>query len=273
MATQREKSKVFAELHARPGAFLIPNPWDAGSAKILTALGFEALATSSGACAGTFGRRDGRVSRSEALAHARAIVEASDVPVAADLEKGFGDAPEDAATTIQEASAVGLVGGSIEDASGDPQKPIYDLGHATDRIIAAVSAARGVPFKFMLTARAENFIRGNPDLEDTIRRLKAYEKAGADVLFAPGLPDVEAVRRVCASLSRPFNFMAGIKGKSFAVADLTAAGVKRISLASSLYRAAMTGLLEAANEVKDQGTFSYIDRSLVTSDLNRFLEP
>jgi 2-methylisocitrate lyase-like PEP mutase family enzyme len=173
----------------------------------------------------------------------------------------------------QKASAVGLVGGSIEDASGDPQKPIYDLGHATDRIIAAVSAARGVPFKFMLTARAENFIRGNPDLEDTIRRLKAYEKAGADVLFAPGLPDVEAVRRVCASLSRPFNFMAGIKGKSFAVADLTAAGVKRISLASSLYRAAMTGLLEAANEVKDQGTFSYIDRSLVTSDLNRFLEP
>jgi 2-methylisocitrate lyase-like PEP mutase family enzyme len=215
MATQREKSKVFAELHARPGAFLIPNPWDAGSAKILTALGFEALATSSGACAGTFGRREGRVSRSEALAHARAIVEASDVPVAADLEKGFGDAPEDAATTIQEASAVGLVGGSIEDASGDPQKPIYDLGHATDRIIAAVSAARGVPFKFMLTARAENFIRGNPDLEDTIRRLKAYEKAGADVLFAPGLPDVEAVRRVCASLSRAVQLYGWYQGQIF----------------------------------------------------------
>jgi 2-methylisocitrate lyase-like PEP mutase family enzyme len=207
------------------------------------------------------------------LAHARAIVEATDLPVAADLEKGFGDAPEDAALTIKEAGTVGLVGGSIEDASGDSQKPIYDVEHATKRIAAAVSAARAMSFKFMLTARAENYLRGNPDLEDTIRRLKAYEEAGADVLFAPGLPDVEAVRRVCAALSRPFNFMVGIRGKSFTVADLTAAGVKRISLATSLYRAAMTGLLDAAQEAKERGTFTFIDRSMATPDLNKFMEP
>jgi 2-methylisocitrate lyase-like PEP mutase family enzyme len=273
VATQSEKSKAFSELHARSDPFIIPNPWDAGSARMLTALGFLALATSSGACAGTLGRRDGRVSRSEALAHARAIVEATDLPVAADLEKGFGDAPEDAALTIKEAGAVGLVGGSIEDASGDSQKPIYDVEHATKRIAAAVSAARAMSFKFMLTARAENYLRGNPDLEDTIRRLKAYEEAGADVLFAPGLPDVEAVRRVCAALSRPFNFMVGIRGKSFTVADLTAAGVKRISLATSLYRAAMTGLLDAAQEAKERGTFTFIDRSMATPDLNKFMEP
>lgn len=271
--TQAEKSKIFAALHVRPGPLVIPNPWDAGSARMLAALGFEALATSSGACAGTLGRRDGRVSRPEALAHARTIVDATDLPVSADLENGFGHAPEDAGTTIREASMIGLVGASIEDASGDPAKPIYDLTHATDRIAAAVSAARASSFKFMLTARAENFLRGDPDLEDTIRRLKAYEQAGADVLFAPGLPDVEAVRRVCASLSRPFNFMAGIKGKSFPVAELVAAGVKRVSLATSLYRAAMAGLLNAAQEVKDHGTFAYIDRSLATPELNKFMQP
>jgi 2-methylisocitrate lyase-like PEP mutase family enzyme len=239
---------------------------------MLGALGFEALATSSGAKAGVLGRRDGRVSRAEALAHARQIVEATELPVSADLEKGFGDAPDDAAATIREAAGVGLVGGSIEDATGDPARPLYDLAAATARITAAAAAARALPFRFMLTARAENFIRGNPDLDDTIRRLKAYEQAGAEVLMAPGLPDLEAVRKVCASLSRPFNFMAGIKGKSPPVADLAAAGVKRVSLATSLYRAAMTGALAAAREVKDMGTFGYLDRTLATPELNAFLK-
>jgi 2-methylisocitrate lyase-like PEP mutase family enzyme len=269
--TQAEKSKRFVALHERAGAFVIPNPWDAGSARVLASLGFEALATSSGAKAGVLGRRDGRVTRAEALANAKAIIDATDLPVAADLEKGFGDAPEDAATTIRDACGVGLVGGSIEDATGDPAKPIFEHDLAVRRIEAAVAAARGLPVKFMLTARAENFIRGNPNLDDTIRRLKAYEDAGADVLFAPGLPDIAAVRTVCASLKRPFNFMAGIKGKSFTVADLAGAGVKRISLATSLYRAAMTGLVEAAREVKDQGTFGYIDASLSTPELNAFM--
>lgn len=270
--TVDEKARRFSALHERPGAFVIPNPWDAGSARLLAGLGFEALATSSGACAGVLGRRDGRVSRAEAIAHAKAIVEATDLPVAADLENGFGDTPEDAAVTIRDAGAVGLVGGSIEDSSGNPEKPIYNADHALRRVEAAVVAARSLPARFLLTARAENFIRGNPDLADTIRRLKAYEKAGADVLFAPGLPDLAAVKEVCASLERPFNFMVGIKGRSFTVADLTAAGVKRISLATSLYRAAITGLLDAAREVKDHGTFGYLDGSIATPDLNALLK-
>ena len=188
-ATQSEKAARFRALHEGPGAFVVANPWDAGSARILAALGFQALATSSGASAGVLGRRDGRVTRDEALAHARAIVEATDLPVSADLEKGFGDAPATAAETIRLAAGVGLVGGSIEDATGDKAKPLYDIGHATERVAAAAQAARALPFPFTLTARAENFLRGNPDLDDTIRRLQAFERAGADVLFAPGLPD------------------------------------------------------------------------------------
>jgi 2-methylisocitrate lyase-like PEP mutase family enzyme len=267
-SAQTEKSQRFVALHQRAGAFIIPNPWDGGSARLLQGMGFEALATSSSACAATFGRRDGHVTRAEALSHAKAIVEATDLPVAGDLEKGFGDSAEDAATTIREAAGIGLVGGSIEDCSGSADKPIYDIAHATRRVEAAVAVARALPFKFMLTARAENFIRGNPDIEDTIRRLQAFEKAGADVLFAPGLPDVEAVRRVCASISKPFNFMAGIKGKSFPVQELAAAGVKRISLAGSLYRIAVTAMAEAAREVKDQGSFGYLDRSMSSPDFN-----
>ncbi len=269
--TQYEKATRFKALHAGPGAFVIANAWDAGSARILAALGFSALATSSGASAGILGRRDGNVTRDEALAQARAIVEATGLPVSADLEKGFGDAPSDAAETIRRAAAAGLVGGSIEDATGSKDRPLYDLGHAVERVAAAAQAARALPFPFMLTARAENFLRGNPDLDDTIRRLQAFERAGADVLFAPGLPDVAAVRAVCAALSKPFNFMAGIKGKSFTVAELEAAGVRRISLATSLYRAAMSGLLEAAREVKASGTFGYLDRSLSTAELNGFM--
>jgi 2-methylisocitrate lyase-like PEP mutase family enzyme len=270
--SQSDKATRFRALHHGPGAFLIPNPWDAGSARILAGLGFEALATSSGASAGILGRRDGKVTREEALAHARAIVGATDLPVSADLEKGFGDAPAVAAETIRLAAEVGLVGGSIEDATGDKDKPLYDLSLAAERVAAAVQAARALPFPFTLTARAENFLRGNPNLDDTIKRLQAFEKAGADVLFAPGLPDLEAVRTVCAAVSKPFNFMVGIKGKSFTVAELTAAGVKRISLATSLYREAMSGLVNAAREVKDKGTFGYLDRSLTTPELNNFMQ-
>jgi 2-methylisocitrate lyase-like PEP mutase family enzyme len=271
-ATQADKATRFKELHSGERAFLIPNPWDAGSARILSGLGFQALATSSGACAAVLGRRDGKVSRDEALAHARAIVMATELPVSADLEKGFGDAPTDAAHTIQLAGAAGLVGGSIEDASGNRDRPLFDFEHAVDRIAAAVEAARKHSFGFTLTARTENFLRGNPDLDDTIRRLQAFEKAGADVLMAPGLPDLAAVRAVCSSLKKPVNFMAGIKGKSFTVAELEAAGVRRISLATSLYRAAMSGLMDAAREVKENGSFGYLERTLTTPDLNQFMQ-
>lgn len=269
--SQHEKAILFQALHRGARAFVIANPWDAGSARLLAGLGFQALATSSGASAGILGRRDGKVTRDEALAHSRAIVEATELPVSADLEKGFGDTPDAAAETIRLAAAVGLVGGSIEDASGDKDRPIYGIEHAVERVAAAVRAARALSFPFTLTARAENFLRGNPDLGDTIKRLQAYEKAGADVLFAPGLPDLAAVKKVCASLSKPFNFMVGIKGRSFTVAELEAAGVRRISLATSLYRAAMTGLLEAAKEVSEKGSFNYLDRSISTLDLNTLM--
>ena len=269
---QSEKAARFRALHEAPGAFVIPNPWDAGSARILAALGFQALATSSGAEAGALGRRDGKVTREEALAHCRAIVEATDLPVSADLEKCFADAPKEAAETIGLAAAVGLVGGSIEDATGSKDKPLFDLDTATERVAAAVAVARALSFPFTLTARTESFLRGNPNLDDVIRRLQAFEKAGADVLMAPGLPDLAAVRAVCAAVRKPVNFMVGIKGRSFTVAELTAAGVKRISLATSLYRTAMSGLIDAAREVKDKGTFGYVDRGVTSAELAGFME-
>jgi 2-methylisocitrate lyase-like PEP mutase family enzyme len=272
MRVDREaKSARFAALHAGPRAFVIANAWDPGSAKLLAGLGFEALATSSGAAAGVLGRRDGQITREESIAHARAMAAATDLPVSADLENGFGAAPEAAAETIRLAAGAGLVGGSIEDATGEPARPIYDFTLAVERIEAAAQAARALPFRFFLTARAECFLHGRADLDDTIRRLQAFERAGADVLFAPGLPDLEAVRAVCASLSRPVNFMAGIRGKSFSVAELEAAGVRRISLATSLFRAAMSGLADAAREVREQGTFGYLDRVLVTPELNKLM--
>ncbi|HEX5223388.1 MAG TPA: isocitrate lyase/phosphoenolpyruvate mutase family protein [Verrucomicrobiae bacterium] len=269
-ATHQAKAVRFQELHRKPGALLIPNPWDAGSARLLAGLGYEALATSSAAAAGVLGRRDGRMSREESLANARAIVEATDLPVAADLENGFGDHPSAAAETIRLAAGIGLVGGSIEDARPYRDKPIYEFELATERIAAAVEAARSLPFPFTLAARAENFVRGNPDLDDTIKRLVAYEKAGADVLFAPGLPDLAAVRAVCSAVSRPVNFAVGGRGRSFSVAELVEAGVKRISFAASFYRASMTALLEAAQEAQTKGTFSFVDRAMLTADLNRF---
>lgn len=270
--TQSDKASRFQALHQGPGAFVMANAWDAGSARLLAGLGFQALATSSGAAAGVLGRRDGQITREEALTQARSMAMATDLPISADLEKGFGDSPEGVAATIQLAAAAGLVGGSIEDASGDKQKPLYDLATATERVAAAVQAARTLPFAFTLTARAENFLRGNPDLDDTIQRLQAFERAGADVLFAPGLPDLAAVRTVCAAVSKPVNFMVGIKGKSFTVAELADAGVKRISLATSLYRAAMSGLLTAAREVQENGAFGYLDHTLTTAEWNNFMQ-
>ncbi len=271
MPSQHDKALRFRALHEIPGIFVIPNVWDGGSASVMAGLGFEALATSSAACAATLGKLDGEITREEALAHARLIVAVTPHPVAADLENGFGDSPETAAETIRLAAAAGLVGGSIEDASGDCGAPIYALGQAVQRVAAAAEAAHRLPFPFMLTARAENFLHDKPDLDDTVRRLQAFERAGADVLFAPGLPDLAAVRIVCSALTKPFNFMVGMRGRSFALADLAAAGVKRVSLSTSLYRAAITGLFAAAREAKEAGTFSYVETLIKGDDLNRYL--
>jgi 2-methylisocitrate lyase-like PEP mutase family enzyme len=269
--TQNDKAVRFAALHEAPGVFVIPNPWDVPSARLLVGLGFQALATSSAASAATLGRRDGRLTRDQSLANAHSIAEAVDVPVSGDLENGFGERPEVVAETIRLAADVGLVGCTIEDSTGNPDKPLYDFDLAVERIAAASQAARSLPFRFMLAARAHNFLYPNPSLDDTIRRLQAFEKAGADVLFAPGLPDVATVRTVCRSTEKPFNFMVGIKGKSFSVAELADAGVKRISLATSLYRAAMTGLLEAAREVQNTGQFGFVDRNTTTVELNQLM--
>jgi 2-methylisocitrate lyase-like PEP mutase family enzyme len=263
-ATQAEKAKRFQELHRREGAFVIPNPWDAGTARILTRLGFEALTTTSAGLAFTLGRRDGdgSVSRDDALANARAIVEATDLPVAADLENGYGDSPETAAETIRLAGEAGLVGASIEDATGDPRRPIYELAHAVERIAAASEAARAHPFPFVLVARAENFLHGRPDLDDTIRRLQAFESSGADVLYAPGLTKAEEIRTVCASLRKPVNVVMGLKSASFSVAELAALGVRRISVGSALTRAAFGAVLRAGREMRESGTFRFAEEAL-----------
>lgn len=270
--TQIEKAARFQELHRKPGVLLIPNPWDAGSARILAGLGFEAFTTSSAAAAGILGRSDGKLTRDEALAHARVIVEATDLPVAADLENGFGDRPETAAETIRLAAAAGLVGGSIEDARADRSKPIYDLSLAIERVQAVVEAVRALPFPFTFVARAENFVRGNPNLDDTIKRLAAFEKAGADVLFAPGLPDLASVRTVCNAVSKPVNFAVSGRGKSFSVVELADAGVRRISFAASFYRAAMTGLIDAAREAREKGTFTFVNHAVLTPELTQFFD-
>jgi 2-methylisocitrate lyase-like PEP mutase family enzyme len=272
MIPQAEKAAHFRALHDGPGAFVIPNPWDVGSARLLAGLGFHALATSSAAAASVVGRKDHQLTRTEALEHSRAIVNATDLPVSADLGNGFGDTPEVVAETVRLAGEVGLVGCTIEDSTGNPGKPLYEFGLAVDRIAAASEAAHALPYPFMLTARAHNFLYSDPNLDETIRRLQAFEKAGADVLFAPGLPDIASVRTVCGAISKPFNFMVGIKGKSFSVKELAAAGVRRISLATSLYRAAMTGFLSAAREVKDRGEFSFLDDSVSTQDLNQIMQ-
>ncbi|MFO0997168.1 MAG: isocitrate lyase/phosphoenolpyruvate mutase family protein [Alphaproteobacteria bacterium] len=269
--TQFEKHRQFKALHERPGIFVIPNPWNAGTARMLTALGFEALATTSAGFAFSIGQSDGAgaVSREAILANARDIVEATPLPVSADLEGGFGDAPEACAETIRRAAAVGLVGGSIEDSRADPRRPIYDFGEAVERIAAAVEAARPLPF--VLTARAENFLHGRPDLDDTIRRLQAFEAAGAEVLYAPGLPSLEAIRAVCAAVKKPVNVVMGLKGATYTVEQLREAGVKRISVGGAFARAALGAFLRAAREVKETGSFTFAADAISHADADAFM--
>lgn len=254
---QTAKFTAFRALHARDGAFVIGNPWDAGSARLLAHLGFEALATTSAGYAFSVGRRDSfaGLSRAEVLENASQIVEACELPVSADLEDGFGAAPETCAETIRLAVGCGLVGGSIEDATGDAAAPIHDLPLAAERVRAAAEAARGRPF--LLTARAENFLWGRPDLNDTIARLQAFSEAGADVLYAPGLPDLAAIHRLCAEVDKPVNVVMGLSGPRYSVAELAEAGVRRISVGGSFARAAFGGLQRAAQEVLGAGTFDY----------------
>jgi len=274
--SQAEKARAFQALHQRPGAFVIPNPWDAGTARILAALGFEALTTTSAGLAFTLGKRDGTgaVTRDQTLSSAKAIVESTDLPVAADLENGFGHAPQIVARTIRLAGEAGLVGGSIEDATGDPEQPIYDIRHAVDRIEAAVAAARSLGFPFLLVARAENYLHGRPDLDDTINRLQAFEAAGADVLFAPGLTRPEDIRRVCTSVSRPVNVVIGAVGAKldYSVAKLAELGVKRVSLGAGLSRVALATFLRAARELKEQGTFTWVKDALSYAQLDEYLQ-
>ncbi len=272
--SQSEKAKKFRALHDGPGAFVIPNPWDAGTARMLAALGYDAPATTSAGFAFSLGRRDGAglVTRDEALAHSRMIVQASDLPVSADLENCFGDAPETVAETIRLAAGTGLVGASVEDATGDERHPIYDHAHAVERVAAAVEAARSLPFPFTLTARAENFLHGHRDIDDTIRRLRAFAAVGADVLYAPGLPSLEAIKTVCAAVSpRPVNVLSGGKGGAFSVATLAAAGVRRISVGSALSRAALGAFLRAAREMKDKATFTFAEDAASFAELNGFM--
>ncbi len=254
---QSEKFQAFKALHARPGAFVMPNPWDAGTARILTALGFEALATTSAGFAFSIGRRDSiaGLTRDEILGNARSIVEATHLPVSADLEDGFGAAPETCAETIRLAAAAGLVGGSIEDATGDPENPIFEFGQSVERVAAASEAARALPF--LVTARAENFLHGRPDLDDTVKRLQAFEKAGADVVYAPGLPGLDAIRTVCSAVEKPVNVLMGLQGATFTVDELQDAGVKRISVGGAFARAALGAFKRAALEVKENGTFTF----------------
>lgn len=266
-----QKVDVFRTLHSRKGAFIIPNPWDAGSARILTALGFEALATTSAGYAWSTGRLDSPkvVSRADILGNAKDIVEAVDLPVSADMQNGFGDTPEDAAQTIRDAVQVGLAGGSIEDSTGDPGHPIYDFGLAVERIQAAAEEARRL--NFVLTARAENYLHGRPDIEDTLRRLQAFEAAGADVLYAPGIRNLDEIRLICSSVSRPVNVVMGFAGENFSVEELAAAGVKRVSVGGSLYRSALAGFLRAAQEMKERGTFSYGNDAISGKDVMGFM--
>lgn len=267
--SQLQKASVFRALHETPGCFVIPNPWDAGTAKLLASLGFEALATTSAGCAFTLGRSDGQqaISAEQTLANAREIVEATDLPVSGDLENGWYDEPDRMASTIRLAAEAGLVGASIEDTTCAPGEPIYPLELAVERVRAAVEAARQLDFPFTLTARAESFLHGRPDLADTIRRLQAFQEAGADVLYAPGLPTMADVASVVASVDRPLNVLGGT-GLGASVQALAAAGVSRISVGSGFIRAALGALSRAANEVLEHGTFDFASGALPYSDLN-----
>ncbi len=269
MKTQAQRADAFRALHERPGAFIIPNPWDAGTANLLASRGFEALATTSLGLSNTLGRVDGTntVSRAEVLANCRAISEATDLPVNADLENGYADEPRAAAEMIRLAGEAGVVGGSIEDATGDASRPIYDFALAVERVQAAVEVARSLPFRFMLTARAENMIQGRLDLDDTIKRLQAFEKAGADVLYAPGLRDLAAIRAVTSSVRKPVNVVMSHGDPSLTLAQLAEAGAKRISVGGSLSRLALAAFLHGAREMADKGGFTWMRDAVSSKEL------
>ena len=267
MATQQEKAQTFRALHEREGAFVIPNPWDIGSARLFEALGFEALATTSSGFAYSLGRRDGQVSREEKLTHCRALCEASSLPVSADLEKCFSDDPKEAAETIALGAEAGLVGGSIEDATGDPTKPIYDFNHAVERVAAAAQVAKSLDTPFVLTARAENFLHGRRDMNDTIRRLQAFEAAGADVLYAPGPATLDEAREITSALTRPVNMLV-TPMKGVTVADLAQAGVKRISIGGAMMRAVIGTLVRGSRQMLDEGRFDWGADMMPTPEIN-----
>ncbi len=263
----KAKAEAFHALHQGPGTFIIPNPWDRGSARILAHMGFKALATTSMGYAFSIGQRDNSLTREQTLANAADIAGATDLPVNADLENGFGDAPEDTAQTIRLSAATGICGGSIEDASGRTEAPIYDIGLATERVAAAVSAARSLPYRFTLTARAENYLWGRPDIKDTIKRLQAFQEAGADVLYAPGLKTRDDIAAVVSSVDRPVNVVMGLVGAQLSLEELSKIGVKRISVGSSLQRAALGAFLRAAEEMSGKGTFTYAAEAASPKDV------
>jgi 2-methylisocitrate lyase-like PEP mutase family enzyme len=270
--TQAEKGNAFRALHERNGAFLIPNPWDVGTARLLTRLGFEALATTSAGYAFSAGQQDNTVGREKMLAHVGILAAATDLPVSADLENGFGDDPRIAAETIWLAAEAGVVGGSIEDSTTRPDDPIYERGLAAERVRAAAEAARSLPFPFTLTARAENFLVGRPDIADTIERLQAYQEAGADVLYAPGLTRKDEISTVLRSIDRPLNVLAGLQGSSLDLATLSELGVRRVSVGSALCRAAFGAFLRAAREMQESGTFGYATDAVSFREISALFE-
>ena len=271
-ATQAEKGRAFRALHARDGAFVIPNPWDVGSARILAGAGFESLATTSAGFAFSLGRRDNTIARYAMLDHVATIAAATELPVSADLENGYADKPEGVAETYALAATTGIVGASIEDSTGNPEHPLFDIDVAAARVRAAVEAVRALPFPFTLTARAENFLVGRNDLADVIRRLQAYQDAGADVLYAPGLVARDDIATVVKSVDRPINVVMGLAGARFSLGELAALGVKRVSVGSALARAAFGALIDAANEIREHGTFAFADRAVAYRDLGAMFD-
>ena len=272
MRTQAEKGRCFRTLHERAGAFIIPNPWDVGTARLLAHLGFEALATSSAGYAFSVGQRDNTIGRDRMMAHVETIVSATDLPVSADLENGFGDDPETVAETIRLAVAAGLVGGSIEDSTNRPDDPIYEHELAVERVRAAAKVARALPFPFTLTGRAENYLVGRPDLKNTIKRLQAYQEAGADVLYAPGLTSREDIAEVVRSVDRPVNVVMGLQGVHLSLEALSEIGVKRVSVGSALSRAALGAFLRAAREMRERGTFAFADDAVSYQEISAMFE-
>jgi 2-methylisocitrate lyase-like PEP mutase family enzyme len=272
MRTQAELAEAFRAVHERAGAFVIPNPWDVGSARVLAGMGFEAVATTSSGFAYSIGRRDNTVSRAEVMAHLRALLAAVDVPINADLGNAFGDDPETVAGTFREVAALGVAGASVEDDSGDPAQPIYEFELAVERVRAAAAVTRALPFRFMLTARAENFLHGHRDLADTIRRLQAFQEAGADVLYAPGISTRDEIAALVSSVDRPVNVLIGMPGMAMSVTELGELGVKRISTGGALARAAIGALLRAAAEMRDEGTFSFTKDAASFRDVGKWLD-